>query len=99
MTHTGCRTTGGKRKVRYVREASAWSTAQMMAMRNGQAYQAYLCKCSFWHVGRPRGRVIPPRYITRDEALDLPSTMDRLDAKDRRRHLVAMAAMQPRRLP
>lgn len=97
MNGRACRTAAGKRKVRYVREGSAWSDAVMMTMRHGEKFQAYVCGyCRFWHIGRPK----PPRvFISRDEALDLPRTVERLEAKDRRRHLVAMAAMQPRRLP
>lgn len=83
-----------------MREASAWSTAVMMGLRQGEKFEHYQCReCRFWHVGRPRIPKPPPRLITRDEALDDLRTLARLEEKDRRRHLVAMAAMQPRRLP
>jgi hypothetical protein len=69
-----------------------------MAERYGEEFVAYRCRVGHWHVGRRRVPRVP-RFITREEALDHPQTLVRLEAKDRRRHLLAMAAMQPRRLP
>ena len=94
--------TGGmwRPKVGYDDQATAQVAADELAQKRLGEYQTYVCgHCGAWHVGRPAQPRYPRVKITREEALDMQRTLDRLEAKDRRRHLVAMAGMQPRRLP